>query len=106
MPAIVRASAISSAAVPGSQYERSQATGTLMPSRPELLQQPHVVLPQHAQVRHAVLERRDPLDPEPEGEALHPLRVVAVPGHVAEHVWIDHPGAEDLDPALSLAGRA
>ena len=44
----------------------------------ELLQHPHVVLEELAQVGDAVLEHRDPLDPHPEGEALDPLGVVAV----------------------------
>ena len=49
---------------------------------------------------------RDPLDAHAEREALHALVVVAVAGHVVEHVGVDHPRAEDLDPALALAGAA
>ena len=53
-----------------------------------------------------MLEHRDPLDPHPEGEALDALGVVAVVAHELEHVRVDHPGAEDLDPGRALAQRA
>src|SRR5436190_23538241 len=52
-----------------------------------------------------MLEQRDSLDPQPEGEALDPLRVVAGLGDEAAHVRVDHAGAEDLDPADPLAQR-
>src|SRR3954454_7954227 len=73
---------------------------------PELLQEAQVVLVEHPQVGDAVLEEGDPLDPHAEGEALHALGVVAVLGDVAEHVRVDHAGAEDLDPTRALAQRA
>src|SRR3954447_11881604 len=75
-------------------------------SSSELVQEPDVVLVEHPQVGHAVLEERDPLDPHAEREALDALGVVAVLAHVAEHVRVHHPGAEDLDPARALAQRA
>ena len=53
-----------------------------------------------------MLEHRDPLDAHPEREALVALGVVATLAHVLEHVRVDLPGAEDLDPALALAQRA
>src|SRR6202012_959757 len=48
-------------------------------------------------------QHRHPLDPEAVGEALHLLRVVAHLLDEPEDVRVDHPGAEDLDPALALA---
>src|SRR4051812_12091176 len=71
----------------------------------ELLQEPQVVLEEHAQGGHAVAQERDALDAHAEREALHLLGVVAVVAHEAEHVRVDHPGAEDLDPARALAER-
>src|SRR5918994_2866425 len=85
--------------------DRSTRAATCTESSSELLQHPHVVLEELAQVGHAVPQHRDPLDPHAEGEALDPLRVVAALPHEAEHVRIDHPGAEDLDPARALAQR-
>ena len=58
-----------------------------------------------AEGRDAVLQHRDPLDPHAEGEPLHLLRVVGLAADEAEHVRVDHPGAEDLDPAAALAQR-
>src|SRR3954452_23695773 len=72
----------------------------------ELLQEAQVVVVQQPDVRHAVLERRDPLDPHAPGEALVALGVVAVLAHVLEHVGVDLAGAEQLNPALALAERA
>src|SRR4029079_16169257 len=71
----------------------------------ELLQQTDVVLEELAQVGYAVLELGDPLDSHAEGESLDPLRVVPVLLDDPEHVGVDHPGAQDLDPADSLAER-
>ena len=62
---------------------RRRAAGRRSPSArtgaasSELLQQPKVVLEEHAQVGHAVLEEGDPLDPHAPGEALVLLGVVA-----------------------------
>src|SRR4051794_17261692 len=69
----------------------------------ELLQHPQVVVEEAPQVGDAVAQHRDPLDPDPEGEPLHALGVVAVGLDEAEDVGVDHAGAEDLDPALALA---
>ena len=52
----------------------------------------------------AVLQHRDPLEAHAEGEARPLLGVVAL--DEAEHVRVDHAGAEDLDPARVLAGAA
>ena len=48
-------------------------------------------------------EHRDPLDPHPEREALQALGVVAAFGDESVEVGVDHPRAEDLDPARALA---
>src|SRR5205085_2516663 len=69
----------------------------------ELLQEPDVVVEEHAQVGDAVLQHRDALDAHPERPALDLLGVVAVLADVREHVRVDHAGAEDLDPAGALA---
>src|SRR5579884_2711612 len=109
VPVMVRRSAICAVSSGGEQYSRSQASGTLIsapPPSPELLQEADVVVVEQPQVGNAVLEHRDPLDPHPEGEALDPLGVVAVLAHVLEHVGVDHPGAQDLDPALAPAQAA
>ena len=50
-----------------------------------------------------VLEHGDALDAHPEGPAGHFLGIVA---HVAEHVRVHHPRAEDLEPAALLADAA
>ena len=46
---------------------------------------------------------RQPLDAHAEGEAAHPLRVVA---HRAEDVRVHHPRAQHLEPAGLLAHPA
>src|SRR5438094_7771324 len=69
----------------------------------ELLEEAEVVLPEQADVGHAVAEHGDPLEPDPEGEAGDLLGVVA---DVAEHVRVDEPGAAEFDPAGVLAGAA
>ena len=87
---------------------RSTRRGSLRPVGlrvTKLPQEAHVVLVEDPQVGHAVLEEGDPLDPHPEREALHPVRVVAVLRHEPEDVRVDHAGAEDLDPAAALADR-
>src|SRR3954451_9005549 len=71
----------------------------------ELLQEAQVVLEQDADVGHAVAQKSDALDAHAEREALHAFGVVAVVLDEAEHVRVDHPGAEDLDPAGALAER-
>src|SRR6201995_4365123 len=88
----------------GRQYSWSHSIGTLIAS--ELLQEADVVVVEQPEVRDAVLEHRDPLYPHAECEPLLLLRVVAVVGHVGEHVGVDHAGAEDLDPGRPLAQRA
>src|SRR3954470_8993970 len=71
----------------------------------ELFQEAQVVVVEQPDVRHPVLQRRDPLDPHAPGEALVALGVVAVLAHVLEHVRVDLAGAEQLDPTLALAER-
>src|SRR4051812_12923455 len=72
----------------------------------ELLQEPQVVLEEHPQVGHAVLEEGDALDAHAPREALVALGVIARVAHVGVQVGVDHAGAEDLDPRRPLAQRA
>src|SRR5262245_14556201 len=53
-----------------------------------------------AQVRHAVLEHGDAVDPHAPGEALVDVGIDAA---VAQHVRVHHSAAEDLHPVLALA---
>src|SRR5581483_10002164 len=48
----------------------------------------------------APAEEREPIEAHAEREPLHPLRIVA---DRTEHVRVDHPGAEDLEPAAAAA---
>src|SRR5262249_41091606 len=89
-PVIVRRCSMPGTSIAGSQYSRSQSSGTLISSAPsgrdrarssELLQKAQIVLEVEAQVRDAVLEHRDPLDSQAPREPLHSLGVV--PGGVA-----------------------
>src|SRR5436190_843639 len=84
-----------------STYSRSHETGTFIAL--ELLQDADVVLPERAEVRQAVPEHRDALDPEPESE---PLPLGRIQSDVAKHVGVDPAGAAHLDPARVLAHGA
>src|SRR5208337_2570775 len=53
-----------------------------------------------AQVGDPVLEHGDAVDPQPPGEALEDLRIDAA---IPEHVGMDHPAAQNLEPVLALA---
>src|SRR5207249_2735378 len=68
--------------------------------RSELLQKPHVVLEEQAEVGDVVLEHYQPVQPGTEGEA---GIVVGVDTAVAEHLRMDHPGPQDLQPAALAA---
>src|ERR1700751_2716443 len=70
----------------------------------KLLQEADVVLEEERQVGDAWLQHRDPLDSHPEREALRGLGVIG-PADEPEDVRVDHPGAQDLDPARALAQR-
>src|SRR5205085_2226922 len=82
-----------------------RSTGEARPPAPSsvLLQEPDVVVVQQPEVWQPVLQHGDPLDPHPEGESLDLLGVIAVLANVLEHVGIDHPGPQDLDPGRPLA---
>src|ERR1700740_594994 len=73
-------------------------------SLPKLLQKPHVPLEEELNVIHAVLQKRDAVGANAEGEARYLLRVVAIVLHEFEYVGIDHAAAQDFDPAGSFAG--
>src|SRR5262249_2711190 len=60
----------------------------------------HVGLKEGAQVRHAILEHGDAVDPHTPGEALILVRIDA---DVAQHVRMHHSTAEDLHPVLAFA---
>src|ERR1019366_1910809 len=95
-----------------SRHRRFAAVGTRPNLRwgplttSELFEEADVVVEVQAQVGDAVAQHGDPLDAHPEGEAGELFRVVAVLADVLEDVRVDHPGAEDLEPAGPLAQRA
>src|SRR5439155_25595950 len=69
----------------------------------ELRTKAPVVLVEEPEVLDAVAEDRDAVDAEAEGEALHLLGVVA---DGAQHVRMDHAGAEHLEPPPPAADAA
>src|SRR5437667_10661194 len=62
----------------------------------ELAEEAQVVLEEEADVVDAVLEHRDPLDAHAERPPRDRLGIVS---HIAEHLRVDHPRAQDLEPA-------
>src|SRR5262249_18943855 len=60
----------------------------------------HVGLEERAQVRHAVLEHGDAVDPQAPGEA---LVLVGIEPAVSQHGGMHHAAAEDLQPVLAFA---
>ena len=90
-------SAISAVERSGEQYSRSHATGTLIRTAPG---SGRSLSKKRRRSGTPCLQHRDPLDAHAEREALVALGVVV---HEPEHVRVDHPRAEDLDPARSLA---
>src|SRR5688572_13437586 len=60
----------------------------------------NIRLEERAQVRHAVFQHGDAVDPHAPGEALELVRIEAA---VAHHVRMDHAAAEDLEPVRALA---
>ena len=60
----------------------------------------HVRFEEGAQIRHAVFEHGDAVDPHAPGESLIFIRIEAA---VAQHVGMHHAAAEDLHPILALA---
>src|ERR1700722_13929550 len=60
----------------------------------------HVGLEESAQVRHAVFEHGDAVDPHAPGEA---LVLVGIEPAIAQHVGVHHPAAEDFEPVRALA---
>src|SRR5256885_5937595 len=102
-PASVRRRAISGAGRSVGHSSRSQLTEILMDLSLELLQDPHVVLEEGAQVFDAVPEHGEPIDADAEGVARVLLRIDA---HALQLVGIHHPRAEHLEPAGELADLA
>src|SRR5215470_16001423 len=60
----------------------------------------HVGLEERAQIRHAILEHGDAVDPQTPGEA---LILVGIEPAVAQHVRMHHAAAENLHPVLAFA---
>src|ERR1019366_9670345 len=60
----------------------------------------HIGLEEGAQIVHAVFEHGDAVDPHAPGEA---LIVVRIDPAIAQHVWMHHAAAEDLQPVVTLA---
>src|SRR5688572_21276688 len=69
-------------------------------TRSELRQKPHVVRVKVSDVFDAPAQQRDPLDTNTERETRHPRAVVA---RCLDYLRVHHSGAEDLDPARSMA---
>src|ERR1035438_1472397 len=64
----------------------------------ELLQEPHVIFVEEADVSDAVADHRDALDAKAEGPAGPAFRVVA---DVLEYLGVHHAAAGDLEPFLA-----
>src|ERR1700726_1414235 len=84
-----------------STYSLSQFSEISMES--ELPQEAHVVLEEHAEVGHVVLEHRQPVEPGAERKARIVVRVDAA---VTQHLRMDHAGAQDFQPAALAASAA
>src|SRR3979490_911609 len=69
----------------------------------ELPQKPHVVLKIELQIVDVVFELRQPFDTQTEGEAGEMFRIIV---HETVDGRIDHPRAEQLNPARLLADLA
>src|SRR6267378_2893961 len=68
----------------------------------ELPEEAHVVLEKNLNIVDAVLEHREAVDADAEGEAADFFRVVV---HEAVDGGIDHAGSEELDPGGAFAFR-
>src|ERR1035438_2817995 len=68
----------------------------------ELLQEPHVIFVEEADVSDAVADHRDALDAKAEGPAGPDFRVVA---DVLEYLGVHHAAAGDLEPFLAHLTR-
>src|SRR5262245_6635609 len=60
----------------------------------------HVGLEKRAEIRHAVFEHGDAIDPQAPGEALILIRIKPA---IAQHVRMHHAAAENLHPVLAFA---
>src|SRR6266702_4452316 len=65
-----------------------------------VLEPAHVRLEERAQVRHAVFEHGDAIDPHAPGKALEGIGVDAA---VLQHLGMHHSAAEDFQPVLAFA---
>src|SRR5438477_9415996 len=65
------------------------------PAPRELFEEPHVALEEQSEIRYAEPGHGDALDPEAEREPREALGVVS---DVLEHLRMDHPAPQQLDP--------
>src|ERR1039457_5279238 len=95
-------SAFGSGAGPG-RYDAIHSCENFTASAPHAIEEAHVVLEEQAQVRYPVDEKRDAVDAHAEREA---RVLLGVDPSVPQHGGMDHPSAQDLDPAGARAGAA
>src|SRR4051812_49288741 len=69
----------------------------------ELPQEPLVAAEEPADIVDAILQNTDPLWAEAAREAAEPRGVVAA---IAQHIWVNHAAAADLQPARVLTDPA
>src|SRR3546814_21175486 len=62
-------------------------------------QPPEVAVEEGAEVVHAIFQHREPVDPDPEGEA---LPFVGVEPAVRDLAAVDHAAAEQLHPRMAF----
>src|SRR6476646_7599110 len=86
-----------------SPTRRARNTGPSCAKRPELPEEPEVVVDEQSEVIHAIAQHRESVDPGPEGVAGVALGVYP---RGLQHVRVHHPAAGDLEPAGVLAHPA
>src|SRR5439155_2154810 len=104
-PAMVSRSASAAAGPLQVTNSASQESGMRMAgcSERELPEEAEIVVVEEPEVGEAVAQERQPIGAHAEGEAAHHLGIVAAG---AQHVRMDHAGAQDLEPAAAAADAA
>src|SRR5438132_8863421 len=106
-PAMVSRSASAAAGPLQVTNSASQESGMRMAgaahSERELPEEAEIVVVEEPEVGEAVAQERQPIGAHAEGEAAHRLGIVAAS---AQHVRMDHAGAQDLEPAATAADAA
>src|SRR5262249_10951905 len=85
------------------EASRAQSSGERRPiERPEAVmgQPTHVSLEEGTQIRHAVFQHGDAIDPHAPGK---PLVLVRIKAAITQHVWMHHAATENLHPIVTLA---